>query len=69
MIEKTRQDSQARLAAYHQRVARHYNEKVKMCPLKVGDLVLSRVMPNRRIPAHGVFGANWEGPYKVKPVV
>ncbi|XP_074336435.1 uncharacterized protein LOC141673581 [Apium graveolens] len=66
MIEETREDSQARLAAYQQRTARHYNGRVKTRPLRVGDLVLRRVMPNTKVPGHGVFGANWEGPYKVK---
>ena len=69
MIEETREDSQARLAAYHQRTARHYNGRVKTRPLRVGDLVLRRVMPNTKVPGHGVFGANWEGPYKVKSVL
>ncbi|XP_074374821.1 uncharacterized protein LOC141715244 [Apium graveolens] len=69
MIEETREDSQARLAAYQQRTARHYNGRVKTLPLRVGDLVLRRVMPNTKVPGHGVFGANWEGPYKVKSVL
>lgn len=69
MIEETRTKAQLRLAAYQQRVARHYNAKVKARPLQVGDLVLRRVMPNTKIQGHGVFGANWEGPYKVRTVL
>ncbi|XP_074326490.1 uncharacterized protein LOC141664435 [Apium graveolens] len=69
MLKETRQDSDARLASYHQRVARYYNGKVKVLPLHVGDLVLRRVMPNTKVPGHGVFGANWVGTYKVKAVL
>ena len=38
-------------------------------PLKAGDLVLRKVMPNTKVPGHGVFGANWEGPYKINSVL
>lgn len=69
MIEETRENSLARLASYQQRSARHYNVKVWARPLKGGDLVLMSVMPNTKIPGHGVFGANWEGPYKIKVVL
>ncbi|XP_074370468.1 uncharacterized protein LOC141711715 [Apium graveolens] len=36
---------------------------------RVGDLVLRKVMPNTKIAQHGVLGANWEGPYKVKAIL
>ena len=32
---------------------------------KTGDWVLRRVNQNTRDPNHGVFGLNWEGPYRV----
>lgn len=69
MVKETREDSPIRLAAYQQRATRHYNGWVKTRPLWVGDLVLRRVMPNTKVPGHGVFGANWEGPYKEKFVL
>ncbi|XP_074337101.1 uncharacterized protein LOC141674278 [Apium graveolens] len=62
LLEETRENSQLRLAAYQQRAARYYNKKVKGQLLKVGDLVLKKVMPNTKNPQHGVFGSNWEGP-------
>ena len=49
-------------------MARFYDRKVKVRPLKVGDLVLRRVMPNMKIAKEGVFGANWEGPYKIRSI-
>ncbi|XP_074378114.1 uncharacterized protein LOC141719638 [Apium graveolens] len=69
MIEETREDAQIRVAAYQQRTARHYNSKVKARTFKVGDWVLRQVMPNTKVVSHGVFGANWEGPYKIKSVL
>ena len=57
------------MEAYQQRAARYYNKKVKVQRLKVGDLVLRKVMPNTKIASHGVFGANWEGPYKIKSML
>ncbi|XP_074352702.1 uncharacterized protein LOC141691847 [Apium graveolens] len=69
LLEETRENSQLRLAAYQQRAARYYNKKVKGQLLKVGDLVLRKVIPNTKNPQHGVFGANWEGPYKIKSIL
>ncbi|XP_074374259.1 uncharacterized protein LOC141714652 [Apium graveolens] len=69
LLEETRGNFQPRFTAYQQRVARYYNKKVKGQLLKVGDLVLRKVMPNTKNPQHGVFGANWEGPYKIKAIL
>ncbi|XP_074377924.1 uncharacterized protein LOC141719443 [Apium graveolens] len=68
-LEEMRENSQLRLAAYQQRAARYYNKKVKGQLLRVGDLVLRKVMPNTKNPQHGVFGANSEGPYKIKAIL
>ncbi|XP_074328327.1 uncharacterized protein LOC141666232 [Apium graveolens] len=59
ILEEIRESSQLKLAAYQQRAARYYNRKVKGQLLKVGDLVLRKVMPNTKVPQYGVFGANW----------
>ncbi|XP_074327452.1 uncharacterized protein LOC141665365 [Apium graveolens] len=67
-LEEARENSQLRLATYQQRAARYYDKKVNGQLLKVGDLVLRKVMPNTKNPQHGVFGANWEGPYKIKAI-
>ncbi|XP_074373912.1 uncharacterized protein LOC141714283 [Apium graveolens] len=69
LLEETRENSQLRLAAYQQCAARYYNKKVKGQLLKVGDLVLRKVMSNTKNPQYGVFGANWEGPYKIKAIL
>ncbi|XP_074377632.1 uncharacterized protein LOC141719150 [Apium graveolens] len=69
LFEEARANSQVKLAAYQQRATRYYNKKVKGQLLKVGDLVLRKVMPNIKNPQHGVFGANWEGPYRIKAIL
>ncbi|XP_074347542.1 uncharacterized protein LOC141686403 [Apium graveolens] len=69
LLEEARTNSQLKLAVYQQRIIRYFNKKVKFVPLKVGDLVLRKVMPNTKIAQHGVLGANWEGPYKVKAIL
>ena len=55
-----------RSAAYQQRVARYYNQKVRIQQFRVGDWVLKRVNQNTKDSAQGVLGLNWEGPYRVK---
>ncbi|XP_074337546.1 uncharacterized protein LOC141674743 [Apium graveolens] len=50
LLEETRETSQLRLAVYQQHAARYYNKKVKGQLLKVGDLVLRKVMPNIKNP-------------------
>ncbi|XP_074347063.1 uncharacterized protein LOC141685886 [Apium graveolens] len=69
MIDKTQEDAQIRIASYQQRTARQYNSKVRAQTFKVGDLVLHQVIPNTTVVSHGVFGENWEGPYKLKSVL
>ena len=34
-----------------------------------GDLVLKKLLPARKNPAHGKLGPNWEGPYIITHVV
>ncbi|XP_074377155.1 uncharacterized protein LOC141718675 [Apium graveolens] len=67
-LEEMKENSQIRLVAY-QHAARYYNKKVKGQLLRVGDLVIRKVMPNTKNPQHGVFGANWEGSYKIKAIL
>ncbi|XP_074355929.1 uncharacterized protein LOC141695591 [Apium graveolens] len=69
LLEETRENSQLRLVAYQQCAARYYNKKVKGQLLKVGDLVLRNAIPNIKNPQHGIFRANWEGPYKIKAIL
>lgn len=67
LIEKARANAQLNLVAYQQRTIRYFDKKAWARPLKVGDLVLRKMMPNMR--GHGAFGENWEGPYIIKTVL
>ena len=36
---------------------------------KLGDLVLKKLLPARKDPAHGKLGPNWEGPYIISCII
>ena len=57
--------AEQRLARYQDLMAKHYNSKVKHRDLKVGDLVLRKVMGIVRDPTQGKLDPNWEGPYRI----
>ena len=54
---------------YQRKTARYYNQKVKPRSYMSGDLVLKKLLPARKNPAHGKLGPNWEGPYIISRVV
>ena len=43
----------------------YYNQRVKLRRFNIRDLVLRKVTPAMKNPAHGKLGPTWEGPYKV----
>ena len=45
------------------------NQKVKPKSYMPGDLVIKKLLPERKNPAHGKLGPNWEGPYIISRVV
>ena len=57
--------AQQRLAWYQDRMAKHYNSRVRHRDLQVGDLILKKVMGAARDPTHGKLGLNWEGSYRI----
>ena len=59
-LDEKREEARLRVSAYQQRIARHFNSKVRQRSFEVEDLVLKRIMT-----ATGVFGPNWEGPYAI----
>ena len=44
LIEERREDAKVRKAAYQQRAAKFYNQRVKSRPITVGDLVLNKTL-------------------------
>ena len=65
LIDEIRSAAEQRLARYQDRMARHYNSRVRYRDFQVGDLVLRKVMGATRDPTQGKFGPSWEGPYRV----
>ena len=53
------------LAYYQHKLKQGHDAKVKLRPLKPGDLVLRKVLGTAKNPAWGKFGPNWEGPYRI----
>ena len=43
---------------YHRKTARYYDQRVKPRNYKPGDLVLKKLLPARKDPAHGKLGPN-----------
>ncbi|GFZ01679.1 hypothetical protein Acr_15g0002880 [Actinidia rufa] len=65
LLDEKREIAELRQAAYKNRIAKYYNERVKHQSFLPGDLVLRRVTLSTRDPSAGKLGPTWEGPYKV----
>ena len=64
-LDEVRDQASGRMAKYQQKVAKYYNKKVKLRQLDIRDLILRKVTPATKNPAHGKLGPTWEGPYRV----
>uniref|UniRef100_A0A2N9GVK9 Integrase catalytic domain-containing protein n=1 Tax=Fagus sylvatica TaxID=28930 RepID=A0A2N9GVK9_FAGSY len=60
-----KETAETRMKKYQDKMARHYNSRVKPRQLSVGDLVLRKVTLATKNPSEGKLGPNWEGPYRV----
>ena len=69
LLEEKREQVLRRTEEYRRKTARYYNQKVKPRSYMPGDLVLKKLLPARKNPAHGKLGPNWEGPYIISRVV
>ena len=58
-----------RMEDYHRKTSRYYDQRVKPRSYKPGDLVLKKLLPARKDPAHVKLGPNWEGPYIVSRII
>ena len=65
LVDEVRATVERRLAWYQDRMAKHYNSRVRHRDFKVGDLVLRKVMGAARDPTQGKLDLNWEGPYRI----
>jgi hypothetical protein len=70
LLPEARADADAKLNAYHTRIARYYNRSVRHRELQVGDLVLrnaSATYQGQELKrTRGKLAPRWEGPYRVE---
>ena len=69
LLDEKREQVLKRTKDYQRKTTRYYNQKVKPRSYMPGDLVLKKLLPARKNPAHGKLGPNWEGPYIISRVV
>ena len=69
LIDEKREQALKRTKDYQRKTARYYNQKVKPRSYKPGDLVLKKLLPASKNPAHGKLRPSWEGPYIVTRVI
>ena len=69
LLDEKREQVLRRTEEYQRKTARYYNQKVKPRSYMPGDLVLKKLLPARKNPAHGKLGPKWEGPYIISRVV
>ena len=69
LLDEKREQVLRRTKDYQRKTARYYNRKVKPRSYMSGDLVLKKLLPARKNPAHGKLSPNWEGPYIIYRVV
>ena len=69
LLDERREQVQQCTEEYQRKTARYYNKRVKPISYVPGDLVLKKLLPARKNPAHGKLGPNWEGPYIISRVV
>ena len=63
LVDEVRAAAEQRLVQCQDRIAKHYNSRVRRKDFQVGDLVLRKVMGAAKDPTQGKLGPNWEGPY------
>ena len=69
LLDEKREQVLRRTEDYQRKTARYYNKKDKPRSYMPGNLVLKKLLPARKNPAHGKLGPNWEGPYIISRVV
>ena len=69
LLDEKREQVLRRIEDYQRKTVRYYNQKVKPMSYMPGDLVLKKLLPARKNPAHGKLGPNWEGPFIISRVV
>ena len=58
LVDEVRPTAKQRLVRYQNRMAKHYNSRVRHRDFKVGDLILRKVICAARDPTQGKLGPN-----------
>ena len=69
LLDEKREQVLRHIEDYQRKTTRYYNQKVKPRSYMLGDLVLKKLLPATKNPAHGKLGPNWEGPYIISRVI
>ncbi|XP_020700645.1 uncharacterized protein LOC110112683 [Dendrobium catenatum] len=69
LLPKVRDETMLKVVAYDQRVARHYNRRMKSWRISIGDLVLRSIKAAGKGPQHNKLSPLLEGPYLVSAMV
>ena len=69
LLEEKREQVLKCIEDYHRKATRYYDQRVKPRSYKSDDMVLKKLLPARKDPAHGKLGPNWEGPYIVSRII
>ena len=65
LLDKKRERTKIRQAAYKHQITKYYNHRVKHKSFLLGDLVLRKVTLSTKESNTEKLGPTWEGPYKV----
>ena len=68
LLEEHRKSATIKLVEYQQKLARRYNQGVKVREFSAGDLVLRKAVGSMRDTNTGKFVQTWEGPYRVTAI-
>ncbi|KAI0493829.1 hypothetical protein KFK09_023954 [Dendrobium nobile] len=69
LLPKARDEASLRTAAYHLRIARHYNRRVKPQIISIRNLVLRSIEATGKGCQCNKLSPLWEGPYLVAAMV
>ena len=65
LLEEYRDTATIRLAEYQQKLARRYNQDVRVREINAGDLVLRKAVESMRDTNTEKLAQTWEGPYRI----
>ena len=63
-LDKVKDQASRRMAKYQRKMAKYYNQRVKLKKFHIGDLVLRKVTPTTKNLAQGKLGPTWEDSYR-----